>query len=118
MEEEIQRGDALLETCLEPRPFCRRYDSRQQIGGNDSLGRLIVAVDREGDALVEKRLFARLLAQFEFFGRQLRETAVQLRVMRPHAPIGGEHLVIRAPEPILRVGSLFAWLGLGAASGL
>ena len=118
VQEEIERSDALLQSRFEACPFGRGDEPRQQIGRNDSLGRLIVAVDRERDALVQERLLARLLAQAQLLGRQLREAAVELRVMRPHASIGGEHFVVGAAEPIMRVGSLFAGLGLGAASGL
>ena len=118
LQEKIERRDALLQACFEPVPFRGRDDARQKIGRDDSFGRLIVAVDREGDALMQERLLARLLPQAEFFGRQFGEAAMQLCVVRPHASVGGEHLVIRASEAIMRVGAFLARLGISPTSGL
>ena len=118
VQEKIEREDALLQAGFEARPFRRGDDARQQIGRNDPLGRLIVAIDREGDALMQERLLAGLLPQSEFFGRQFGEAAMQLRVMRPHASVGGEHFVVGAPEPVMRVGAVLAGLRVGATPGL
>ncbi len=100
-----------------PIPLAVTMRGRRSVGMIRSVA-LIVAIDGEGDALMQEALLAGLLAQSELFGRQFGEAAMQLRVMRPHASIGGEHFVVGAPEPVLRVGAFFAGLGIGATPGL
>ena len=53
-EEEVERGDALGEAAFDFAPFVVRDDARQEIVGEDALGAFFVAVDGEGDALMEK----------------------------------------------------------------
>jgi hypothetical protein len=70
----------------------------KQVGGDDPLGGLVVAIDGEGDALVQKGLFASLLAPAQLVRAQLRNASVQVRVMAADGSIRGEHLVIRRPR--------------------
>ena len=84
-------------------PFLGRDDARQKIGRDDPLGRLIVAIDGEGDALVQEGLFAGLLAAPQFFPVEFGEPAMQGRAVRPDRAVGREHLVISAGEDIVFV---------------
>ena len=61
-------------------PFLGRDDARQKIGRDDPLGRLVVAIDGEGDALVQEALFAGLLAAVQFVRRQRGKPAIQRRI--------------------------------------
>ncbi len=84
-------------------PFFGRHDARQKIGRDDPLGRLLVAVDRERDALLQEGLLAGLLAADQFFMRQSRESAVQGRAMPADVAMRGEHLVIGRAQLIVRI---------------
>ena len=55
LEEQVDRGQPLRQPALERLPLGGRDDARQQVVGKDALGALVVAVDREGDALGEER---------------------------------------------------------------
>jgi len=65
IEEEVQGGDALDQPRLDMLPLGRRDDAREGVEGEDSLRALFVAVDREGDALLEEQQLeaAELLAE-------------------------------------------------------
>ena len=67
---------------FDPRPFPRRDDARQKIGRDDPLGRLIVGIDGEGDALMQEGLLAGLLAAVQFFQRQGGKARIQRRIGR------------------------------------
>ena len=66
----LSAQDALGQAALDTLPFRRRDDARQKIGGDDPLGRLVVVIDGEGDALMQEALLAGLLAAVQFFQRQ------------------------------------------------
>jgi len=55
-EEEIQRGDPLRQSALNPFPFRRRDDPEQQIVGKNPFRPLIVPIHGESNALVEEGL--------------------------------------------------------------
>ena len=61
-QEMIERQDALFQARFDMRPLAGGDDARQQIGRNDALGRLLVAIDGEGDALMQEGELAGLLA--------------------------------------------------------
>ena len=61
LQEEIERVDALRQTALEVLPLRAGQHARQQIVREDPLRALVVAVHREGDALVEERAVGREL---------------------------------------------------------
>ena len=62
--EGVERAHALLDAGRQPAPFGRRDDARDDVEGDEPLGRLVVAVDGEGDAgAAEQRL---RLARFRF----------------------------------------------------
>ena len=61
-EKQIQSGDALGEATFDLAPFVVGNDAREKIIREHTLGAFRVAVDGEGDALMEKRQFGSLLA--------------------------------------------------------
>ena len=58
-------------------PFVVRNDARQQVVGKHALGALVVAIDGEGDALMQKRQIGGLLALAQFLGRKLQQCLKQ-----------------------------------------
>ena len=70
LEEQVDGGQPLREAALERPPLGRGDDARQQVEGKDPLGALLVAVDREGDALRQKGLVGLGLALAEIRGRR------------------------------------------------
>ena len=67
-EEQVQGGEALGQAVLDLAPLCVWNDPRQQIVGEYALGALFVAIDPEGDALMQEREVGRLLALAKFLG--------------------------------------------------
>ena len=55
LQEQVDRGQPLRQAALERVPLARRDDARQQVEREDALGALLVAVDRERDALGQER---------------------------------------------------------------
>jgi hypothetical protein len=68
LEEEIERRDALAKALLKLVPLGAQDDAGQKVRRNDLFRRFLVAVDGEGDALVQKGLLTRLLPANEFLG--------------------------------------------------
>ncbi len=102
-EEQIEHGDALAQASIDAGPFLGGDDARQKIGRDDPLGRLVVAVDGEGDALMQEGEFAGLLAAQELAGRQRGQSPVECGVVRAHRAVGGEHLVIGLAQRVVFV---------------
>jgi len=61
-EKKIQGGDALGQAALDLAPFGVRNDAGQKVVGEDALGAFGIAVDGEGDALMQEREVGGLLA--------------------------------------------------------
>ena len=87
VDEQVDRAHALLEAGREVRPFARREDAGDDVEGDDPLGRLLVAIDGEGDAEAAEGGFGGLLA------------AVQLGRGQVGEP-GGDRLEIGARRPV------------------
>ncbi len=102
-QEQVERSDALGQAALDAVPFAGGDDARQKIGRDDPLGRLVVVIDGEGDALMQEGLLAGLLAAVQFVRRQGGEPAVQRRIGRPHRAVGGEHLVIGRAQLVVGI---------------
>ena len=62
VDESVDRPHPLLEPGREPRPFARGEDARDDVERDDPLGRLLVAIDGEGDAEAAEGGFGGLLA--------------------------------------------------------
>ena len=67
VEEEVERGDALAQPALDVLPLGARDDARDQVEREDALEPLLLAVDGEGDALVEERGVGRVPPLVELF---------------------------------------------------
>ena len=103
-QEQVERREALLQAGFDPRPFLGGDDARQEVGRDDPLGGLIVAIDGEGDALLQEGLLAGLLAAAQLVGAAASASRPsQRRVVRPHRAVGGEHLVIGTVEHVILV---------------
>ena len=69
-------------------------DARQQIVGEYTLGAFVVAVDREGDALVQEREVGGLLALAQFLRREFEQGLEQSLIVRPRRTRRREHLIV------------------------
>ena len=88
VEEEVERRDTLDQPALHRLPFRGGDDARQQVVGEDAFGAPRVAVDGEGDALVEEGEIGGLLAGVQLRGRQLQEPFVEELVLRTRDAVG------------------------------
>ena len=61
VDEEVQRADPLLEALLDPVPFGRRHDPRDEIEGKDPLSAGDVAVHVERNSHMQEDALGRLL---------------------------------------------------------
>ncbi len=102
-QEEIERGDALGEAALDPVPFLRGDEARQQVVGKDFLGAFVAAVHGERDALGEKRQVGRLLAALQFVGGQAGKRFGERAIVRTHIAVRLAHLVECVIERIVPV---------------
>src|SRR5271169_2663661 len=82
LEEQIERGDALGEARLDLPPLSASDDARQQVVREDPLGALFTAVNIEGDSLIEEGKICCLLAPPQLIGRNRKQPAEQLSVVR------------------------------------
>ena len=71
-QEEVQSLNALNETPLDAFPFAGRYQPGHAIYREDALNGFVVAVDGEGDPLVQQRPVDPLLQAAEFVGGKFR----------------------------------------------
>ena len=108
LEERVERHDSLLQAALELVPFRPRHDARQQVGRDNLLRRLLVAIHRERDALMQERALAHLLAQFELVHRQGAERVVEIFGVAPRQAVLPEHFVVGRPELIGGEGHILA----------
>ena len=88
MQEEVEGGDALDQPALDRVPFGGRDDARQQIVGKDAFGAARVAVDGEGDALVQEGEVGGPLPFFQLRRRQFEQALIELFVLRPRHAVG------------------------------
>ena len=93
VDEQVQRADPLLEALLDPVPFGRRDDPRDEIEGKDPLGAGAVAVHVERDAHVQERALGRLLPAQQLAVRHRLDQLDQRPGGRLEARARLEHLV-------------------------
>jgi len=74
--------------CLRP-----RNDPRDQVEGEDALGPLVVAVHRERDALVQKRLRGEQLLAVQLAFAHVREAFQKLSIVLPNLSRSLEHFI-------------------------
>ena len=72
-QEQVERGNALGQSAFDAAPFRAGDQAGQQVIGKDALRPLLPAVDREGDALVQKGEVGGVLAPPDFVGGQRRK---------------------------------------------
>ena len=70
-EKKIQRGDALGESGLNLTPLGVWNDAWEKVVREDALRAFGVAINREGNALMQERKFGGLLALAKFLGRKV-----------------------------------------------
>ncbi|MFN9544663.1 MAG: hypothetical protein ACK59B_16055, partial [Alphaproteobacteria bacterium] len=97
----VQGLQALPQASLEAVPFAARNDARQEVGRDDLLGRVLVAIDGEGDALVQEGLLAGLLAAHKFLRWQAGERLEQGGGFGTRQAIARKHLVIGTAERVV-----------------
>jgi hypothetical protein len=88
-EQQIDRGDALLDATLDPVPFRRGQDPRDCIKRQNAVDRLAIGIDGEGDPEIVKRLLGKTCAAFELGDRHAGEALSDVRRRRT-----AEHLAI------------------------
>ena len=101
-QEGVERRDALLQPALEERPFGLGQHPRDDVERDQPLGRLVVAVDREGDADAAEEQLGLAAAGVEELRRRGIEPFLQGRVGRADSlgrmPVRhARHLVERPP---------------------
>ena len=110
-EEGVERRDALLQAALERDPFRLGQHARDDVEGDQPLGRLVVAVDREGDADAAEEQLGLAAAGVEDLGGRLVEPLLQVprrRSGRPPAPLRRPFISSNAARPIAGSACLFA----------
>ena len=91
----IQGAHALLQALLEALPLGGRHDARHDIEGDQPLGTLVLAVNREGDAdAVKQRVRLGALARQVFGGLLAQPLVVLPAVAARHAGLV-QHLIVR-----------------------
>src|SRR5690606_33409753 len=87
----IDRLDTLNESFGKPLPFALQEDARDDVEGDDTLGGVAVAIDREGDAELAEGGFGGLLAALQFGCGRIRDPLRECgkfgpRALRPAMP--------------------------------
>ena len=101
-EKVVEGEDPLHEARLEPLPVGGGHDAGNAVDRDDPLVRLLVAVDREGDALVEKRPADPLLNLAELCARQPAQRLVELEAVLAWRAVRPEHLVVDGRVDLVR----------------
>jgi hypothetical protein len=85
-QEEVQGGDALHEAGLDPLPLLGGNDARHEVEREDALDALLLAVHREGDALVQEGEMLQALATLDLVGGERLQDGDDLLVVWAWAP--------------------------------
>ncbi len=97
----VQGGDALRQSLLDLAPFIGRDDPWKKVIGKDALGSLLVAVNRESDALMQEGQVGGHLALAQLFRRKFEQRLKKILVMRPRHTWRLEHLIVGGIELII-----------------
>jgi len=98
LEKEVDGDQALRQAALQRVPLARRHNPRQQVKREDPLGALLVAVDREGDALGQKGAIGLDLPAAEIVERHRGQLVDQRLILWARVRRRIEHLVVRTIE--------------------
>src|SRR5262245_11096619 len=71
LDKSVKRLDALFEAALEDRPFRSAHDAGQHVKRYDTLGGLVLPIQRKGDANAPEHQFRLTAALFKQLGRQI-----------------------------------------------
>ena len=93
-EEEVERGQALLETPVDVIPLGRREQPRDAVDGDDLFGCLARADHGEGDPFVDEAACYALLKLRQLLRRCRRERRAQPPRCPAEASVRAEHLVV------------------------
>ena len=120
-DEEIERGDPLHEPGFELLPLDGRDDPRHEIEREDALDALLLAIDGEGDALVDQAQSLQPLAPVHLGLRERLERGDERLVVTPRRAGGVERFVVsallRLPFHGARIASLVRRLGRTEGGG-
>ena len=102
MEEQVQRPQPLFEAAGHLVPRVAAHEAGQAVNRKDALDGLLVAIDREGDPLVEEGPGDPLLDLPEVVRRGLADGLEEIRAVGPGHAVPLEHLVVeRRAVPVL-----------------
>ena len=101
VEKEVQRLDALLKSGGQMVPFLLRNDARHEVERENPLGAALLAVDGEGDPLLQEREIDRFPLLVEFLRRQLVQTIDQVLIMRAGGAVRFEGFVEEGAAVVL-----------------
>ncbi len=96
LQEQVERGDSLLQPALQPLPFVVTDDPRDDVERNDPLGALPVAVDVERDAKLDHRAVGGPLPANQVVRRHAAHPLEQRLAIGPRPARAVEHFVIKA----------------------
>jgi len=103
LEEHVESAHALDQAALDVQPLVLRDHARDQVEREDPLEPLLLAIDREADALVEERHVDRMPALLELLDAQTRELLGERPVVGPRPARRLEHLVEERPGLIAAI---------------
>jgi hypothetical protein len=89
----VQRGDALRQAALQGRPFRLGQHARDDVEGDEPLGRLGVAIDGESDADAAEKQLRLAAAQRQMIGGHRIEPALQRGIGHAHLLAVPVHLI-------------------------
>ncbi len=101
VQKKIERGDPLHQSPLDQVPFTRWNDARNQVEGKNSLGPLVVVIDREGDALGKKAGRGQIAFALKVRRPHFLEALKQPAVMRTRHAGRGKHLVEKIVDLVM-----------------
>jgi hypothetical protein len=93
VEKVVEGRDPLGQPAFEHLPLGARDDARDQVEGEDALNALFLPVDREGDALIQKRRVCGAAALGQGGGRECLKLFEEVSVVFARATRSREHLV-------------------------
>ena len=94
-QEQVERGEALLEAAFDVVPLRPRQQPGHAVDGDDPFGGFLRVEHREGDALVQKAAVDALLEFFQILGREFSERGFQPPARIVRSALRVEHLVIK-----------------------
>ena len=95
-QEQVQRLEPLAQPALDEVPGIGIDDSRQHVDGDDALLGALLAVDREGDSLLQEGPFGAFLHGGDLFGNHAVENVPELAAVVARRTVGLEHFVVEA----------------------